>query len=74
MQLLLALYAEGPSDNRFLPLIIQRTVQNIVDQHWPRDQQEYIDLSDVKIIPKQQGKRDSCILHAAKRESLTVLL
>jgi hypothetical protein len=55
MQLLLALYAEGPSDNRFLPLIIERTAQNIIDQYRLRGQHEDIDLSGVKIISKQQG-------------------
>jgi hypothetical protein len=66
MQLLLALYAEGSSDNRFLPLIVRRTAQSIIDQYWSADQYEPIDLSDVKIIPKQRGKRDICILGAAK--------
>ena len=66
MELSLALYAEGPSDNCFLPLIIERTTRNIIDQRWPRDQYERIALSGVKIIPKQRGKRDVCILSAAR--------
>lgn len=32
--LVLALYAEGPSDVRFLPPIIQRTAKNIVEIVW----------------------------------------
>jgi hypothetical protein len=66
MELSLALYAEGPSDNRFLPLIIERTAQNIIDQYKLKGLHEDVDLSGVKIISKQQGKRDVCILSAAR--------
>lgn len=60
MQLLLALYAEGPSDNRFLPPIIQGTAQDITAQHGP------IDVLDLTIISKKQGTREECILRAAR--------
>ncbi len=32
MTLVMALYAEGRSDERFLPTVIQRTTQNLLDQ------------------------------------------
>ncbi len=60
MQLLLALYAEGPSDTRFLPIIIQRTARSITGQH------RSIDVLDLTIISKKQGACEECILHAAR--------
>ena len=31
--LVLALYAEGPSDHLFLPIVIQRTLRQLLEQH-----------------------------------------
>src|SRR5579864_7017666 len=60
MQLLLALYAEGPSDMRFLPQIIRGTAQDITGQYRP------VEVLDLTIISKKRGTREECILHAAR--------
>ena len=60
MQLLLALYAEGPSDTRFLPLIIQRVARSITAPH------RLVGVLDLTIISKKQGIREECIVFAAR--------
>lgn len=60
--LVVALYAEGSTDNRFLSPIIQRTAERIIAQ----DGQGFVDVSEPMIVPKQQGRRrEECILSAA---------
>jgi len=60
--LVLALYAEGPSDARFLPPIIQRTAESIIAQYG----QDTVDVLEPIIIPNQQNRRrEDCILGAA---------
>jgi hypothetical protein len=46
--LVVALYAEGSTDNRFLPPIIQRTAERIIAQ----DGQGLVDVSEPMIMPK----------------------
>lgn len=60
--LLLALYAEGSVDRRFLPVIIQRTSEAILAMYG----KAIIDIPDTIIIPKKHEKLDECILQAAK--------
>jgi hypothetical protein len=61
--LVLALYAEGPTDTRFLPPIIQRTAERIIAQYG----QDIIDVLEPVIVAKQQAKRrEECILGAAR--------
>ena len=45
--LLLALYAEGSTDARFLPPIIRRTAERIIAQHG----QDFVDVSEPMIVP-----------------------
>jgi hypothetical protein len=60
--LLLALYAEGSTDARFLPPIIRRTAEKIIAQHG----QGFADVSEPMIVPKQQDRRrEDGILSAA---------
>ena len=61
--LVLALYAEGPTDNHFLPSIIQRTAERIIN-YYGRD---IVDVLEPIIVPKQTGKNHAvCILSAAR--------
>lgn len=59
--LLLALYAEGPSDREFLPPIIQRTSETIL----ARCALGVVEVLDVIVIPKKRGNLDQCILQAS---------
>ncbi len=59
--LVIALYAEGVTDNRFLPPLIQRTAERILAQYG----YDFTDVLDPIIVPKQQGRRQDCILKAA---------
>jgi Domain of unknown function (DUF4276) len=62
--LVLGLYAEGRTDERFLPIIIQRTTQRILDQHDRMD----IDAQPVLVIKKSLrcSSLEQCILQAAR--------
>ncbi|HLG64891.1 MAG TPA: DUF4276 family protein [Ktedonosporobacter sp.] len=61
--LVLALYAEGPSDNRFLPPIIQRTAERLIAQYGQRT----VDVLEPMIVPRQKGLScDIGILNAAR--------
>lgn len=61
--LVLALYAEGSTDDRFLPPIIQRTAERIITQYG----QDFVDVSEPIIVPKQQDRRrEDGILSAAR--------
>lgn len=61
----LALYAEGPTDERFLPVVIQRTVQRIVERRG-RNVVDVLEPMRVSISPgiKEQAQR---ILDAARQ-------
>lgn len=60
-----ALYAEGPTDQLFLPEVIRRTAK----QNLNRSGQQYIDVKPVDPISfsKIGMKQDECILQAARR-------
>jgi hypothetical protein len=60
----LALYAEGPTDARFLPPIIQRTTEQLLRRYEVKS----ADVVTVN-IPKITGynNRDQCILEAARK-------
>jgi hypothetical protein len=60
--LVLALYAEGPSDAHFLPPIIQRTSEAIL----ARFALTMVGMSDPLIITKKHGNLDWCILQASQ--------
>lgn len=62
--LVMGLYVEGPTDNRFLPAIIQRTAEQILFQH---DRAEVIVLEPI-IMKKYPDivHRDEGILQAAR--------
>src|SRR5947209_9114478 len=62
--LVLGLYAEGRTDERFLPILIQRTTQSILDQHDRMD----IDAQPVLVIKKSLrcSSLEQCILQAAR--------
>ncbi len=60
--LVLALYAEGTSDARFLPPIIQRTAESLLNLYGQR----VVDILDPIIIPTKQGLREECILAASQ--------
>ncbi len=60
-----ALYAEGPTDQLFLPEVIRRTAKQNLNQSG----QQYIDVKPVDLISfsKIGMKQDECILQAALR-------
>ncbi|HCI82207.1 MAG TPA: hypothetical protein DHW02_21245 [Ktedonobacter sp.] len=62
--LTLGLYAEGRTDERFLPIIIQRTTQDILIAH----DRMSIEVNEPFIIkkPSDISPLDECILHAAQ--------
>lgn len=60
--LVLALYAEGASDNRFLPPIIRRTAEKLIALYGQRT----VDVFEPVIVPRQQeSTHAACILQAA---------
>lgn len=65
MRLALALYAEGNTDDLFLPLIIQRTSKRILAEYG----QSRVDVASVKPIKliEKKRSRDENILQAAKQ-------
>jgi len=62
--LVLGLYAEGPTDNRFLPVVIQRTSELVLAQYDCTD----IEALEPIVIKKDPGisSRGECILQAAR--------
>ena len=65
-QVVLALYAEGRTDDRFLPFLIQKTTRRILAQ----DEQKAI-VSSVELIHvlKENRSREVCILEAARQSA-----
>src|SRR5713226_4980392 len=63
-RLVLALYAEGPTDVRFLPPVIQRTTEQLLRRYEKRS----INVATVS-IPRitDFSNRDECILEAARK-------
>lgn len=62
--LVTALYAEGPTDQRFLPLIIQRTAVQILSQRG----HTIVDVLEPMLVePPAKGERDHAILAVARR-------
>ncbi len=61
----MALYAEGPTDQLFLPEVIRRTAKQNLNQ----SNQQYIDVKPVDSISfsKIGMKQNGCILQAARR-------
>lgn len=64
-ELALALYAEGTTDDVFLPLVIQRTSRMILDQHG-RNRIQVVQVETIK-FHKETSARDQCILQAARQ-------
>jgi Domain of unknown function (DUF4276) len=61
--LVLALFAEGASDNRFLPPIILRTAEELIAKYG----QDTVDVLEPVIVPKPRDEhRHDCILAAAR--------
>lgn len=63
MKLAIALYAEGPTDNDFLPLIIQRTAQELLVRYGQR-RVIVPAIEPIELIEKK-STRAECILQAA---------
>jgi hypothetical protein len=65
MRLALALYAEGNTDNHFLPLIIRRTSRKILAEH----EQSHMNVAPIEPIKLTEKKhtRDENILQAARQ-------
>jgi Domain of unknown function (DUF4276) len=65
MRLALALYAEGDTDDRFLPLIIERTSRKVLAEH----EQNKVDVARIEPIKLSEKKRsrDQNILQAARQ-------
>lgn len=57
----LALYSEGPTDNRFLPSVIRKTARCILDEHL----QSHIEISAIHSIEVKKKNRPESILQAA---------
>lgn len=66
-QLVLALYAEGTTDQLFLPSIIQRTTIQVLRQH--EHQQINVLTPRAVHLEKAPATRDECILQAAREAS-----
>jgi hypothetical protein len=64
-QLVLGLYAEGSTDERFLLIIIRRTAEVILAEHDRTD----IEVLGPRVIekPTDSSSLERCILHAAKK-------
>ena len=66
-QIVLALYAEGRTDDRFLPFLIQKTTRHILAQ----DEQNAVLLAVELIhILKENRSREACILEAAQQAAI----
>jgi hypothetical protein len=65
-RLVLALYAEGTTDEQFLPPIIRRPTESILRQH-----EQHVANVTARVIPRTVSitKRDECILQAARHAS-----
>lgn len=65
MQLVLAFYGEGASDERFLPILIERTVQQIVARHG----RTAVDVVGPFVVPPDEPgtSQEEKILAAAKQ-------
>lgn len=62
--LVTALYAEGRSDERFLPRIIQRTAADLLGQH----SQRVVDVLEPTLLrPDESGSRADSILSVARK-------
>ena len=62
--LVTVLYAEGPTDQRFLPLLIQRTAVQILSQRG----HTIVDVLEPMLVePPEKGERDHSILAVARR-------
>ncbi len=62
--LVTALFAEGRSDERFLPRIIQRTAADLLSQH----SQRVIDVLEPTLLrPDESGSRSDSILSVARK-------
>jgi len=69
-QLTLALYAEGSTDGDFLPLLIERTTQDILSQYDSQPTQVNIAYQKCN-KPENIVKRDQCILCVAQETERT---
>lgn len=63
----LAVFAEGRSDERFLPIIIQRTAEKIIAKRG----HDTTDVLEPQVVPKPKDAngRDQCILAVARQTS-----
>lgn len=62
--LVMALYAEGRSDERFLPIIIQRTAVRLLSEHAAHD----VDVSEPIVVnPATRNTRNEAILDVAQQ-------
>lgn len=66
-QLLLGLFAEGTTDDRFLPPIIYRTSVQILTGHGRDNEWDEILIKPIKLTVKQRENRTQSILEAAAR-------
>jgi hypothetical protein len=66
-ELRIALYAEGTTDEQFLPSILQRTCEKLI----AKNNQKAVNILDPRVIPKHRNitNRDESILQAARDAS-----
>ena len=60
--LVMALYAEGTSDARFLAPLIQRAAEKLIALHGEKT----VDVLDITVIPRLQGRQEEGILKASR--------
>ncbi len=65
LELLMALYSEGNSDNLFLPSVIRRTSRRILAQH-KQSKVNVVPVSPIK-LKERKPTREESILQAAKQ-------
>ena len=66
-QIVLALYTEGPTDDRFLPFLVQKTTRHILAQN--KQKTVLLSVESIHVL-KEKRSREECILEAARQSAI----